>query len=81
MAVKHRFRIFNGAEIFLLAPPSSGAFGPYSSLGYQPLAHYAGTIAATGFNAAQDEGCALLSVAPSAPSGVMKTAEALIAAG
>ncbi|MDX0178976.1 IS3-like element ISSme1 family transposase [Sinorhizobium meliloti] len=54
---------------------------PHSSLGYQTPARYAGTIAATGFNAVQDEGYAFPPVAPTAPSGVMKTAEALIAAG
>ncbi|GAB1584229.1 hypothetical protein PPNSA23_41720 [Phyllobacterium phragmitis] len=56
-------------------------FRPHSSLGYQTPARYAGTIAATGSNAAQDEGYAFPPVAPTAPSGVMKTAEALIAAG
>ncbi|TDW16334.1 transposase InsO family protein [Rhizobium azibense] len=54
---------------------------PHSSLGYRTPASYAGTIAATGSNAAQDEGYAFPPVAPTAPSGVSKTAEALIAAG
>ncbi|RCS21323.1 IS3 family transposase, partial [Phyllobacterium salinisoli] len=54
---------------------------PHSSLGYLTPASYAGTIAATGSNAAQDEGYAFSPVAPTAPGGVMKTAEALIAAG
>lgn len=54
---------------------------PHSSLRYQTPASYAGTIAATGSNAAQDEGYAFPPVAPTAPSGVSKTAEALIAAG
>ncbi|WP_234836719.1 integrase core domain-containing protein [Sinorhizobium meliloti] len=51
---------------------------PHSSLGYQTPARYAGTIAATGSNAAQDEGYAFPPVAPTAPSGVSKTAEALL---
>ena len=46
-----------------------------------PLIAYAGIIAATGSNAAQDEGYAFPPVAPTAPIGVSKTAEALIAAG
>ncbi|PDT25785.1 IS3 family transposase [Rhizobium sp. L9] len=54
---------------------------PHSSLGYHTPARYAGAIAATGSNAAQDESYAFPPVAPTAPSGVMKTAEALIAAG
>ncbi|XWR37581.1 transposase (plasmid) [Sinorhizobium meliloti] len=54
---------------------------PHSSLGYQTPASYAGIIAATGSNAAHDEGYAFPPVAPTAPSGVSKTAEALIAAG
>ncbi len=56
-------------------------FRPHSSLGYQTPAAFAGTIAATGSNAAQDEGYAFPPVAPTAPNGVPKTAEALIAAG
>ena len=57
-------------------------FRPHSSLGYQTPAAYAGTIAATGSNAAQDEGYAFPPVAPpTAPNGVSKTAGALIAAG
>ncbi|MDW9689111.1 IS3 family transposase [Sinorhizobium meliloti] len=49
---------------------------PHSSLGYQTPASYAGIIAATGSNAAHDEGYAFPPVAPTAPSGVSKTAEA-----
>ncbi len=56
-------------------------FRPHSSLGYQTPAAYAGTIAATGSNAAQHESYAFPPVAPTAPLGVSKTAEALIAAG
>lgn len=56
-------------------------FRPHSSLGYQTPADYAGAIAATGSNAAQDESYAFPPVAPTAPFGVSKTAEALIAAG
>ncbi len=56
-------------------------FRPHSSLGYQTPAAYAGTIAATGSNAAQDESYALPPIAPTAPFGVSKTAETLIAAG
>lgn len=56
-------------------------FRPHSSLGYQTPAAYAGTIAATGSNAAQCESYAFPPVAPTAPLGVSKTAEALIAAG
>jgi len=54
---------------------------PHSSLGYKTPADFAGSIAATGSNAAQDEGYAFPPVAPTAPLGVFKTAEALIAAG
>ncbi|WP_223569158.1 IS3 family transposase [Agrobacterium tumefaciens] len=54
---------------------------PHSSLGYKTPADFAGSIAATGSNAAQDEGYAFPPVAPTAPSGVSKTAEALIAVG
>ncbi|WP_088930276.1 IS3 family transposase [Rhizobium leguminosarum] len=56
-------------------------FRPHSSLGYQTPASYAGTIAATGSNAAQDESFAFPPVAHTAPLGVFKTAGALIAAG
>ena len=56
-------------------------FRPHSSLGYQTPAAYAGTIAATGSSAAQCESYALPLVASTAPFGVPKTAEALIAAG
>jgi transposase InsO family protein len=56
-------------------------FRPHSSLGYQTPAGYAGSIAATGSNAAQDESFAFPPVAPTAPVGVFKAAEALIAAG
>ncbi|NKJ07722.1 transposase InsO family protein [Rhizobium sp. SG741] len=56
-------------------------FRPHSSLGYQTPADVAGTIAATGSNAAQDESFAFQPVAQTAPVGVIKTAEALIAAG
>ncbi|NEJ74953.1 IS3 family transposase [Rhizobium phaseoli] len=56
-------------------------FRPHSSLGYQTPASYADTIAATGSNAARDESFAFPPVAHTAPLGVFKTAEALIAAG
>jgi len=56
-------------------------FRPHSSLGYQTPAGYAGIIAATGSNAAQDESFAFPPVAPTAPIGVLKTAGALVAAG
>ena len=56
-------------------------FRPHSSLGYQTPADYAGTIAATGSNAAQDESFAFPPVAHTAPFGVFKAAEALTAAG
>ncbi|WP_112415941.1 IS3 family transposase [Rhizobium miluonense] len=56
-------------------------FRPHSSLGYQTPADYAGTIAATGSNAAQDESFAFPPVAHPAPLGVFKTAGALVAAG
>ncbi|WHO70816.1 IS3 family transposase (plasmid) [Rhizobium sp. BT04] len=56
-------------------------FRPHSSLGYQTPAGYAGSIAATGSNAAQDESFAFPPVAPTAPVGVFKAAEALITAG
>ena len=56
-------------------------FRPHSSLGYNTPAAYAGAIAATGSKAAQDESYAFPPLAPIAPIGVSKTAEALIAAG
>ncbi|MBY5494459.1 IS3 family transposase [Rhizobium leguminosarum bv. viciae] len=56
-------------------------FRPHSSLGYQTPADFAGTIAATGSNAAQDESFAFPPVAHTAPLGVFKTAGALVAAG
>ncbi|MBY3328521.1 transposase, partial [Rhizobium laguerreae] len=56
-------------------------FRPHSSLGYKTPADFAGTIAATGSNAAQDESFAFPPVAPTAPLGVFKTAGALVAAG
>ncbi|NNH28808.1 IS3 family transposase [Rhizobium sp. SEMIA 4085] len=56
-------------------------FRPHSSLGYQTPADFAGTIAATGSNAAQDESFAFPPVAQTAPVGVFKTAGALVAAG
>ena len=56
-------------------------FRPHSSLGYQTPADYAGTIAATGSNAAQDESFAFPPVATTAPLGVFKTAGTLAAAG
>ncbi|MBY3425490.1 IS3 family transposase [Rhizobium laguerreae] len=56
-------------------------FRPHSSLGYQNPADYAGTIAATGSNAAQDESFAFPPVAHTAPFGVFKAAEALTTAG
>jgi len=55
-------------------------FRPHSSLGYQTPASYAGSIAATGSNATQDESFAFPPVAHTAPLGVFKTAGALIAA-
>ncbi|MCJ8510669.1 IS3 family transposase [Rhizobium lemnae] len=56
-------------------------FRPHSSIGYQTPADYAGLIAATGSNAAQVEGYAFPPVVQTAPFGVTKTTEALIAAG
>ena len=56
-------------------------FRPHSSLGYKTPADFAGTIAATGSNAAQDESFALPPVAHTAPLGVFRTAGALVAAG
>jgi hypothetical protein len=47
-------------------------FRPHSSLGYQTPADYAGSIAATGSNAAQDESFAFPPVAHTAPLGVFK---------
>ena len=55
-------------------------FRPHSSLGYQTPADYAGTIAATGSNTAQDESYAFPPVAPIAPFGVSTTTQALIPA-
>ncbi|WP_152094740.1 IS3 family transposase, partial [Rhizobium dioscoreae] len=51
-------------------------FRPHSSLGYKTPADFAGTIAATGSNAAQDESFAFPPVAHTAPLGVFKTAGA-----
>ena len=56
-------------------------FRPHSSLGYQTPASYAETITATGSNATQNESFAFPPVAYTAPFGVSKTAQALIAAG
>jgi putative transposase len=56
-------------------------FRPHSSLGYQTPADYAGIIAATGSNATQCGSFAFPPVALTAPFGISKTAEALIAAG
>ncbi|UWU19461.1 IS3 family transposase (plasmid) [Rhizobium sullae] len=56
-------------------------FRPHSSLGYQTPADYAGSIAATGSNAAQDESFAFPPVSTTPPLGVFKTAGALTAAG
>jgi transposase InsO family protein len=54
---------------------------PHSSLGYQTPAAFAGTLTATGSNAALIDGFASPPVAQPAPYGVTETAEALIAAG
>ena len=54
---------------------------PHSSLGYQTPAAFAGTIAATGYDAAPIEGSASSPVAQPAPYGVTQTVEALIATG
>lgn len=54
---------------------------PHSSLGYQTPAAFAEVLAATGSNAALDEGFASPPVAQPAPHGVTETVEALIAAG
>jgi putative transposase len=56
-------------------------FRPHSSLGYQTPADYAGSIAATGSNATQCGSFAFPPVAHTAPFGVSKTADSLIAAG
>ncbi|WP_430253327.1 IS3 family transposase [Neorhizobium sp. DAR64872/K0K18] len=56
-------------------------FRPHSSLRYQSPADYAGIIAATDSNATQSGNFAFPPVAPIAPFGVSKTAEALVAAG
>lgn len=56
-------------------------FRPHSSIGYQTPADYAGSIAATGSNAAQVESFAFPPVAPTAPLGVFRTAGTLVAAG
>jgi putative transposase len=55
-------------------------FRPHSSLGYQTPADFAGTIAATGSNAAQHESFAFPPVAHTAPLGVL-TDETLVAVG
>ncbi|MER8441286.1 transposase, partial [Mesorhizobium sp. M1393] len=54
---------------------------PHSSLGYQTPAAFAGTLAATGSDAALNEGFASPLVAQTAPYGITETAEALIATG
>src|SRR5690606_3076359 len=54
---------------------------PHSSLGYQTPAAFAGTLTATGSNAALIDGSASPPVAQPAPYGVTEMAEALIAAG
>jgi putative transposase len=54
---------------------------PHSSLGYQTPAAFAGTLAATGYDAALIDDFASPPVAQPAPYGVTQTAEALIAAG
>lgn len=56
-------------------------FRPHASLGYQTPADYAGIIAATGSIATQCVSFAFPPVAPNTPFGLLKTAEALIAAG
>jgi putative transposase len=56
-------------------------FRPHSSLGYKTPADCAAIIAATGSNATQCGSFAFPPVAPTAPFGVTKNAEALIAAG
>ncbi len=54
---------------------------PHSSLGYQTPAAFAGTLAATGYDAALIDGFASPPVAHPAPYGVTQMAEALIATG
>ena len=54
---------------------------PHSSLGYATPADFATIIAATGPDAAPDNGSASASVAHHTPHGVTETAEALNAAG
>lgn len=54
---------------------------PHSSLDYQTPAAFAGTLTATGSDAALIDGIASLPVAQPAPYGVTETAETLIAAG
>ena len=54
---------------------------PHSSLGYQTPAAFAGTLAATSYDASLDVGFASLPVAQPAPYGVTETVGALIAAG
>ena len=56
-------------------------FRPHSSLGYQTPADFAGTIAATGSTATQDESFAFPPVAHTAPLGVSENPGPLIAAG
>jgi hypothetical protein len=53
---------------------------PHSTLGYQTPAAFAGTLAATGYDASLDMGVASPSVAQPAPCGVTETEEALITA-
>lgn len=69
-----RFRGCSVAELFNTARP-------HSSLGYQTPAAFAGTLAATGSDAALNEGFASPPVAQTAPYGVTETAEAPIATG
>ena len=85
LACGRRFRILNVVDDVtrecLAAIPDAIAeraddynnFRPHSSLGYQTPADNAGTIAATGSNAAQDESFAFPPIAPTAPFGVFKT--------
>src|SRR5690606_22336791 len=54
---------------------------PHSSLGYQTPAAFAGTLAATGYDASFDAGFASPPVAQPAPYGVTEKAEALVATG
>ncbi|MBY5592673.1 transposase [Rhizobium leguminosarum] len=82
-------RTKDATDIKAHEPPSCGCsvvvlynhFRPHSSLGYKTPANFAGTIAATGSNAAQDESFAFPPVAHTAPFGVFKAAGALVAAG